>query len=617
MAENQNENEVNNTEEIKDVVISEGFVREDLKHVAETTPIFDSLKELQEIATPETPQQNEVSESSPKVYTGKKYRFFEHDGLHSFYDANPSDQIPENPITDHYVKTVNNGIHKGLGEKDKKEQTIPDGTTFLDWQSTYRRILNKLVRNYPSENPKEIQEYFVQFVNALMFEINRTSNSRIHAHARIKSPYSSVGKFLYRASANNQKPINDLFGIKLVIDSASDSLLIGEDDDENIKKIKEFRGFKKRIETLLNNTKQQEENQEEEFAADKPTLKDLTVTEYYSEFIKLLTAFDDVVSAKATKYSEFIHEKKQFLQDKLTRLNALGLTDARMKDSSADSELTLGNEFRIFYDDALEYSSDFAAVLAKYEALYNDLTDYPLLCDQVDNVLQNSKFLNQFGFEIVKQDLKENEKGYKAKFIVLNTPIGRMEIQLQTDNQLREGRNGFNAHDKFKSIPPLPIIPPKDDKEQMDKYRIATEFITSPLSFSVTKDTLPRNEQTLLTTYDSLYFRLMRVIEVAKDSPLCPVVDKYLAAAYNLLKSIDGRPQESLQRSDIIDYLHGDSFKKLKEASEAKKKIEAGEQDDSNGESPSLQMPLSENTAVFYNTQNATRKQSHDDHDDR
>ena len=44
MAENQNENEVNNTEELENHVVEESFVREDLKQVAATSSIFDSLK---------------------------------------------------------------------------------------------------------------------------------------------------------------------------------------------------------------------------------------------------------------------------------------------------------------------------------------------------------------------------------------------------------------------------------------------------------------------------------------------------------------------------------------------------------------------------------------------
>ena len=601
MAENQNENEVNNTEELENHVVEESFVREDLKQVAATSSIFDSLKDLQDIPAPEDSQLDETPESSPKVYTGRKYRFYLNPNLQSFYDINPSNEhsttvYSSNPITNHYVKTVNNGIGKGLGKKGKEERTIEVGTTIPVWQANYRKIFNRLIKNYPRENIAEVQEFFTRFTNALMFELSRNTKSDINAHARMKSQYSFLGKCFYRASAHNKKPINDLFGIKLVLDSTDDTLPVNhplmKQKAENDQKIIQFQEL---VDTYL---------------VDTDFISGLKTSSYYARFIDLLDSFGSVVPPEATEYLGFINEKKTFLQEKLTRLNALGLTDARM----TEAELKLDDEFRIFYDPRKKYTSDFAAVLAKYKELNNDLVNYPILCSQVDNILKNSKLLSQFGFEILKEDYKNNSKGYQAKFIVIDTPVGGMEIQLQTDNQLREGITGFNAHDKFKSIPPLPIIPRRGETEKWNEFIDAVDFV-SPFAFTVEEDTLATDELTMKTTYDSRHLSLKKVIQVAKDSPIYPVVNKYLTATYSLLSS-GAKSQESLQRSDVIDYVHSNSFKKLLEEKEAKKKLGDDEQDDGNNGGPTS-MPLGEGTAALYNMQNGARKNNSPDHDDR
>ena len=50
MAENQDEIKVNNALSLGDEKVSEVFLREDLKQVAETTSLFDSIKDLQELS---------------------------------------------------------------------------------------------------------------------------------------------------------------------------------------------------------------------------------------------------------------------------------------------------------------------------------------------------------------------------------------------------------------------------------------------------------------------------------------------------------------------------------------------------------------------------------------
>ena len=595
MAENQNENELNNSP-LANEVITEEFLRSDLKHVAETTSLFDSLKDLQDM-TKSRDDDDEAVETKPKVYTGRKYHFIIPNDSPTFLGIDPSDEAAdgitgrysEEPISNHYIVTVNNGKNKGLNQN-----TISPSASLTVWQSDYKKIFQRLIKNYPSENMPQIQEFFTRFANALMFELSRNTKSDIKAYARIKSQYSFLGKCFYRASAHNKKPINDLCGMKLVLDSTDDVLPISDPLMQqklmNDAKIVEFQKIV------------------DKYLVDTTFISGLKTSEYYSNFINLLDSLKDVVSPKATEYKAFIESKKQLLQEKLTRISALGLADSKM----SEAELTMDDEFKIFYDPRKEYTSDFAAVLAKYKELNNDLINYPILCNQVKNIFQNSKILERFGVSIVKEDDKDNEKGYKAKFIVLDTPIGRMEIQLQTDNQMREGMTGFNAHDKFKSIPPLPIIPPKSDKAKWARFIDAVDFI-SPFAFTVEEDDLATEELTMKTTYDNRYFSLKKAIQVSKESPIYDIVNKYLTSAYALLSG-GAQPLESLQISDVIEYLNGEQLKNLKDAKATQIANEAAQQADQiGGSAPS--MP-SEGTVSANAVKNKPRKgDGHDDID--
>ncbi len=577
MAENQDEINNETKYDLSKETVETGFVREDLKHVAKTTSIFDSQRVLTEITSSiDYSAPEDASEQTVKKYTGRKYNFFLKNNAHTFHDVDssdgPSELYSEDPIENHYVVTVNNGKNKGVDKFKKKqkereenrdnseyvEQTdtenpgISPDTSVDVWQSDYRKIFNRLIKNYPSDNMPQIQEFFTRFANALMFELSK-KQSNIEAYGRIKSQYSFLGKCFYRASAHNQKPINDLFGLKLVIKSTDEVLPINH---PLMKQKLENNNYIVEFQTTVTRLKKLESSKDSSYIdLDDPEPR-LKVSEYYTKFIELLDHVKGVISPKATEYRKFIEQKKQFIQKKLDNITALGLTDVDM----TEADLKIDDEFKLFYDTAREYSSDFEAVLAKYRELNNDLIDFPVLLNQVNDVFANSKILKKFGVSIAKSESKENEKGYKAQFIVLDTPVGRMEIQLQTDNQLREGKTGFNAHDKFKSIPPLPVIPPRGDKDKWDDFIDAVDFI-SPFSFTV-EDAHESNESTMKTTYDSRYFSLKKVVEVSKESPVYSLVNKYLSGTYKLL-NVGAKPQESMQITDIVDYLTSSSFKQL------------------------------------------------------
>ena len=123
MAENQDEINNETKYDLSKETVEPEFVREDLKHVAETTSIFDSLKAIEEMAGSRDTETSEVSETTVKKYTGRRYRFFLKNDAHTFHDIDTSDDATEHysddPIENHYVVTINNGKNKGV-DKFKK-----------------------------------------------------------------------------------------------------------------------------------------------------------------------------------------------------------------------------------------------------------------------------------------------------------------------------------------------------------------------------------------------------------------------------------------------------------------------------------------------------------------
>ena len=178
MAENQNEIEVNNTSSLENEKIPEVFLREDLKQVAETTSLFDSIKDLQDVSRSRD-ESSEISEHPSMVYTGRKYNFIlKNNAQETFLDINPVDkdsaeqQYSDDPINNHYTKTINNGKNKGL-----KQEDISRNSSLTVWQSDYRKIFNRLIKNYPRENMPQVQEFFARFTNALI--LAETQNQTI------------------------------------------------------------------------------------------------------------------------------------------------------------------------------------------------------------------------------------------------------------------------------------------------------------------------------------------------------------------------------------------------------------------------------------------------------
>ncbi len=518
------------------------FVRDDLKYVAETTSLFDSIIDLKKAVK----EQSTSTSDKPKVYRGRKYNFILNPDANIFYNANSKDVVdkfsggPSNPISKHINTTVANGIEKGLAKN-----VLSENTPVTVWQTDYRKLFKRLVKIYPTDDMPQVEEFFTRFANAIMFELSRNTKSHITASARIKSQFSFLGKIFYRSAYKNDKPVNDLFGMKLILHS-TDEVLPSDDPlmQKKLENDQQISEFQKTVQESLTDI------------ADVSSLN-IKTSDYYNQFIKMLDSIKKVVSPEATAYMSFIDSKKDLLQSKLDKINALGLGDSNL----SKAELQIDHAFKMFYDPKRKYKSDFEAVLARYKELNDDLVYYPIFCNQVRKIFTDSKVLQRFNFKVVEEKNKDNENGYRARFIVLETPVGRVEIQLQTENQLRDGISGFSAHDQFKAIPPLPILPPKGNTEKWNDFIDAVDFIT-PFAFSIEEDSRAIDETTMITTYDSRHLELKKVIEVSKESPLYTFVNKYLFATYQLLREPLNVP-ESLQLTDITNYLNSDEFKAL------------------------------------------------------
>ena len=72
---------------------------------------------------------------------------------------------------------------------------------------------------------------------------------------------------------------------------------------------------------------------------------------------------------------------------------------------------------------------------------------------------------------------KRNSRGYESNFVYLDTPIGRVECQLQTEDQYRFANYGFAAHTKMKGKKLNPVEIPDDNWKGMLNWSAKDGFV--------------------------------------------------------------------------------------------------------------------------------------------
>jgi hypothetical protein len=151
----------------------------------------------------------------------------------------------------------------------------------------------------------------------------------------------------------------------------------------------------------------------------------------------------------------------------------------------------------------------------------------------------------------------------------LNTPFGKVELQLQTQHENMEANIGYAAHCNMpgKQIKEIEIPKDRTDEKAMDDFRTAVEII-SPKKFLAQYDNSESNR--ILVQKFGKYQNYKSVTsQVRKGTSTAKRIEKYFGELYKIRTEVfpDEAEQEMIESfiySDIDEYLKSDEFKRIK-----------------------------------------------------
>lgn len=398
---------------------------------------------------------------------------------------------------------------------------------------TTRGFLKGLIHEYTKnmgkfEDPKT-RTYLNNFIAAFMLEFHQAfENYTIKVPYRIKSPKSTFDKILeyltrkdkstYHLNAEGEmegrlnEEIKDMFAITVVATNRPPLFAYSKDPE-----IKKLIAEQKRNYALLEEMQNfQNEITDDIFSGKRKKTYNYNCTreEYYLNCMILINRIKTLIHPNATellkKYDDMLEEIKKHVPKEFYRVANSAAQDQEISEALKTTEhidlaskLTrrfidtskISDEEMKFLEEKFSASDvkvvDFGSILDDFTARIHDKLDLAVLTKQVHSIFANSRILKKFGVKISEDSLKQkrSENGYVSNFIYLDTPFGRVEMQLQSDHENREGNYGYSAHfdmdgKGFKEFP----IPKEGNEEGLDRFRRCVEFV-SPQKYSAQYDT--------------------------------------------------------------------------------------------------------------------------------
>lgn len=387
-----------------------------------------------------------------------------------------------------------------------------------------------------------VKDYINNFCVATLLELNKKfENYNSELYGRIKSPYavddrcfnSEKYRKAYIKGRNLKREFSkDLFAFKIV--GPKNRKLLNYDnylDNENVVKLlnkansdNDF--YKKTIETSKNIS---------------------SIDEYSNTYFTVLERINNLLPKEAKKLSVKYYGsiKDSFIKAK-----------SQAKDLEDLERIINSNPNLPTLTDLL--SNDFS----KY--IYNRL-NLEILSKEAISIFQNSELMKAFHVSISSVQTKARPNGYVATYLLLQTPLGIVECQVQSFNDYLDGAFGFSAHnsnmDGKNGIPLVEL--PKTEKEK--KSFLKRISYLSPTYYSV-KNIYPKlssgseNESTISIYTNSTYNNYKKVIsEVPKGSDKEKEVAEYIDDIDSIFSEQKYREREALHFStpslDIKKYI--------------------------------------------------------------
>ena len=272
------------------------------------------------------------------------------------------------------------------------------------------------------------------------YKAHKSTRDKVDKHLRkAKIHYTEDGKIV----VDNVGPLLDIFAMEIVSRrrptiTTSNNPEIQQLLDEqraNQEDLERFQAFKRKI--LIDDLK----------PAKSSNLRfDCTQVEYYEMCRDILMKLEEIVHPNATVLKEHYKEQLAIAQQRLSFL-----------ESSPESRVTL--------EDFQDKSVNFFSLLSEFESRFYNKTELAVLTKQITSLFEDNSMLEKLEVHLsdIPIEEKRTKNGFESNFIYLDTPVGRVECQLQTESQYRFGNFGFAAHTKLSG-------------KNLDTVRIPTEL---------------------------------------------------------------------------------------------------------------------------------------------
>ena len=222
-----------------------------------------------------------------------------------------------------------------------------------------------------------------------------------------------------------------------------------------------------------------------EFNNDTKQFEDVTVTriEYYQKCQELLEKLKSFVDPSEENVIKKYDEQLNYVEGRLRALKAL---------NEPDPEKT-----KIRIVDLENSNMNFNALLDEFEDRYNsEVALYNCTMQFLSLFRDDEEFFKKLGVSVDYSTLEEKRAstGYESNFIILNSLVGPIEVQIQTLGQHEYGAFGPAAHSKRANKErELPILPTdgtgKTEESIIEVKRFANKLAQSiPIYYHVTKD---------------------------------------------------------------------------------------------------------------------------------
>lgn len=469
---------------------------------------------------------------------------------------------------------MNNNTNDSEKTKNFREQLkirIPKtNIPLLGNKTDEESALNKCIKEKYEENElfntnKEVQNYFKMLTTAILIEQDKYyENHDIEIPSRIKSKKSyeeklkdskKTASIKYNDKQEIEvklKPIFDNYALKIILKNRPP---IFASTDPEIQKLLEEKKVNQEFLEKMQTFKG--ELIEDEFSAPKnyKFKYNRSKKDYYENCKKLVERLRKNIHKNSTNLLKYYDEQIQEIDTRLKLINVTHI-DGEQEDLVDESDLT-------------DKDINFFSLLSKYEnSIYNKV-DLAILTKQIVSIFDNNPVFKDLGVDISKEVLpkkKRSANGFESNFLYLDTLLGIVECQLQTDYQYKDGNYGFPAHGnmKGKALNPLPI-PPKNKQAEIKEFITKVNQI-SPKSFFAKLDNAEKGKVTFQQYGDYQNYRNL-LTQITKGSTMEKLLNNYFAKLYAIRNNIFQNQDMYYNyiEYDVDEYIKSDEFKKLKE----------------------------------------------------